>query len=423
MRHRSLGLGLALTAAAVLLSGPSLAGPTDDDCLACHDDTSLAREDGRPLKLDKAALGASVHGEAGLSCVDCHADLASATEFPHGAALAPAACEACHDQPGADRARGVHAKAGKDGKPAATCRDCHGGHDVKRAKDPTSRTNHFNVPATCLSCHSDPKLFPAVAGDKPGHAPANFEDSIHGRALSDAGLSVAPNCADCHHPHDVRRASDPESPVYRTAIPGTCGKCHEKILGHYAEGVHGVAVARGNPKAPVCADCHSAHEIRKVDAAAWKVSVIRECGTCHEASLSTYRDTYHGQVTALGYARVATCADCHDSHRIFPKEDARSAISAQRRLSTCQKCHPSATAGFAKYDPHADTHNPRRNPILSFTSQFMKLLLGFVFAFFGVHTLLWLPRSAVERRRLNARRRGTPPPAPEPKDGPEEEGR
>ena len=143
----------------------------------------------------------------------------------------------------------------------------------------------------------------------------------------------------------------------------------------------------------------------------------------HEKAAREYATSIHGSSHTQGALAAATCADCHDAHRIFPKEDPRSSISAQRRLSTCQKCHASATAGFAKYDPHADTHNPRRNPILSFTSQFMKLLLGFVFAFFGVHTLLWLPRSAVERRRLNARRRGTPPPAPEPKDGPEEEGR
>ncbi|MDL1950800.1 hypothetical protein FBQ97_13435 [Acidobacteria bacterium ACD] len=411
-----------LLAAALFVTGRSAAGPTDDDCLACHDDPALAREDGRALKLDRTALAASVHGEAGLSCVDCHADLSSATEFPHEARLAPAACEACHDQPGAERARSVHAKPGKDGRPAATCEDCHGAHDVRRGKDPASRTNHFNVAATCLGCHSDARRFAGRPGEN-GLAPANFEDSIHGRALEKAGLSVAPNCADCHHPHDVRRASDPESPVHRTAIPSTCGKCHEKILGHYSEGVHGTAMAKGNPKAPVCADCHSAHEIRQVDAAAWKVSVVRECGTCHEASLSTYRDTYHGQVTALGYARVATCADCHDSHRIFPEKDPRSAVSAERRLETCRKCHPSATAGFAQYDPHADPKNRRRNPVLSFTSQFMKLLLGFVFAFFGVHTLLWLPRSAVERRRMAARRRGAPPSAPGPEAPRKEEGR
>lgn len=401
-RFRWLAAAGLLALAAALPGRDAVAAPSDDDCLACHDDAALAREDGRPLAFDKKALSGSIHGQAGLSCVDCHADLAAVTDFPHEAKLAKAACAACHDQPAAEHAKGVHAAKSAGAAPVAACSDCHGSHDILPAKDAASRTNHFNVPATCLGCHSDPKRYPKAAEAKEGHAPVHFGDSLHGKALSDAGLSVAPNCASCHHAHDVRKASDPESPVSRTKVPATCGKCHEKILGHYSEGVHGAAVARGNPKAPVCADCHSAHEVARTAAAAWQVDVIKECGTCHEASLETYRDTYHGQVTALGFARVATCAACHDSHRIFPKEDARSTISPGRRLKTCQTCHPSATASFAKYDPHADPHDKVRNPILSFTSQFMKLLLGFVFAFFGVHTLLWLPRSFAERRRLAA---------------------
>ena len=112
------------------------------------------------------------------------------------------------------------------------------------------------------------------------------------------------------------------------------------------------------------------------------------------------------------------------AENLFPKEDPRSTISPVRRLQTCQTCHPSATASFAKYDPHADPHDKVRNPILSFTSQFMKLLLGFVFAFFGVHTLLWLPRSWAERRRLAALH-GEGPKAERPREGGEgkEEGR
>jgi hypothetical protein len=90
---------------------------------------------------------------------------------------------------------------------------------------------------------------------------------------------------------------------------------------------------------------------------------------------------------------VAACADCHSSHLIFPKADPRSTVSAPKVLETCRKCHTSATASFAQYDPHADYKNRARNPWLYFAARFMQLLLFGVFAFFGLHTALWFGRS------------------------------
>lgn len=51
-----------------------------------------------------------------------------------------------------------------------------------------------------------------------------------------------------------------------------------------------------------------------------------------------------------------------------------------------------------KYDPHADRHNRERDPMLYYASRFMETLLGGVFLFFGLHTLLWFTRTAPARR-------------------------
>jgi hypothetical protein len=110
--------------------------------------------------------------------------------------------------------------------------------------------------------------------------------------------------------------------------------------------------------------------------------------------IKTYRDTFHGQVTSLGFVRVATCAACHSAHNIHGSTDERSMTSQARLLSTCQQCHPNATDGFAKYDPHADKDDPVRNPSLYYASTFMKWLLFGTFAFFGLHAGLWLFKSA-----------------------------
>ena len=62
--------------------------PKNEDCLTCHEDPSMKRENGTPVHVDKDAFAASVHGP--MNCVDCHADLAHAAEFPHQATLAKA---------------------------------------------------------------------------------------------------------------------------------------------------------------------------------------------------------------------------------------------------------------------------------------------------------------------------------------------
>jgi hypothetical protein len=162
--------------------------------------------------------------------------------------------------------------------------------------------------------------------------------------------------------------------------------------------VHGQALAKGSAAVPVCADCHTAHGIQRADVTNWQLDVVRECGTCHEDKIRTYRDTFHGQVTSLGFVRVATCAACHGAHVIHPASDPRSMVSGENRLKTCQQCHPSATAGFAQYDPHADKDNAARNPVLYYSARLMKWLLVGVFGFFGLHTLLWLPRGLKARR-------------------------
>ena len=280
-------------------------------------------------------------------------------------------------------------------------------HDIKPASDPASRTHHLRVAPTCGVCHG-----PRGARTGAPSVASHFEDSIHGRALRKQGLVVAPNCASCHGPHEIRKKTDPASTVNRANVVGTCTKCHEGIRPAYEQSVHAQAVKAGNALAPVCADCHTAHDIGSVETDAWKLGIIRECGTCHEQSLRTYRDTFHGKISELGFTRVAKCADCHGAHDILPASNPASMISPQRRLSTCQQCHPTANANFALYDPHADPHDRDRNPVLHYTALFMKLLLGGVFLFFGIHTLLWFPAivAGPARPRSRARR----PAAPEP---------
>lgn len=376
--------------------------PTNDDCLVCHGDPETKRANGQSLALDAGRFAQSVHGQVGLSCVDCHADLATA-ELPHAEKLARVDCSTCHDTAAAAYARSVHAAAVTAGKPgAATCASCHTAHEILPSKDPASTTYHLNLPTTCGTCHGAQAAGSTMPG---GNVLATFQDSIHGKALSKSGLLVAPSCASCHNAHDILEKSQAESRVNRVNVPSTCGKCHEGVQLTFNQSIHGQELAKGNARAPVCVNCHTAHGIQGVEQAAFRVKVVdAACGSCHKESLHSYRDTFHGQVTELGFSQVATCADCHSAHAQFPKSDPRSQVSDANRQKTCQKCHEGANANFARYDPHANAHDHERGPFLYYSARFMELLLVGVFGFFGIHTTLWFARSWQEvRRRRGAR--------------------
>jgi len=385
------------TCVLVWLFAPGASAQTahaNDECLACHDDDSLKRGNGTPVTVHQTVFAGSVHGP--MNCVDCHADVARA-ELPHAEKLHKVDCSTCHADQVALYRQSAHAAARAGGSDvAATCVNCHGRHDIRGGKDPKSRTYHLNIAATCAACHGNKDVI-ARGHIAVGDVATPFADSIHGKALSRSGLLVAPTCSDCHGPHDIRRKTDPQSRVSLANTPATCGKCHEGIAHQFGGGIHAAQLVKGNNGAPACQTCHTAHAIQKADDPEWQLTVVNQCGTCHQDKIKTYRDTFHGQATNLGFRAVATCADCHGNHKILPASDPASPIAPANRVQTCGKCHANASANFVKYDPHADKHNRERNGLLFYAARGMQALLFGTFGFFGLHTMLWLGRALKER--------------------------
>src|SRR5512142_166770 len=124
---------------------------SNDECLGCHGDPSADRP------VSTTVFAGSIHGQSGLNCVDCHKDLATA-DFPHQEKVAPVACATCHDKPAGEYDQSVHAEARRAAPAtsvAASCKDCHGSHDIRPASDPESQTYHLNLPRTCAKCHGN----------------------------------------------------------------------------------------------------------------------------------------------------------------------------------------------------------------------------------------------------------------------------
>lgn len=242
-----------------------------------------------------------------------------------------------------------------------------------------------------------------------------YMDSIHGFALVKGGLLVAASCSSCHGSHKILNSKSPESKTSYKNIPSTCGMCHAGPERDYRAGIHGQLLDAG-VGAPVCTDCHTAHQVSAVRTAAWQMKTTATCGGCHADQLKTYRDTFHAQVSALGFDQTARCWDCHRNHDILPASDPKSSIAPANLPMTCGKCHPGANKSFTGYDPHADSHDKARYPALHYSAVFMNLLLSSVLGFFALHTAFWFVRSRFDRSGP----RTPPPTGEEPGNGQEQ---
>ncbi len=379
MVHRYRLLPVAVCTVLFLLV-PGLLMGQQLDCLSCHGNPGMQDSAGHSISIAADAFHASVHGA--LGCTACHSDIKT---FPHPAKIAEVQCGTCHTQEASGLAGSVHARQG-----AKACLQCHGNpHAIVKVTDRNSPVYPLNIPHTCGTCHGNAKF---VKKHHLKNVYGEYEDSIHGAALTNEGLLVAANCSSCHGTHHILPHTNPKSPTYRKNIPDTCGKCHEGIEAKYLAGMHGKAMLAGSKKAPVCTDCHTAHRISEPAQTAFQERTIGTCGGCHREKYATYRDTFHAQVSALGYTEVAHCWDCHGAHEVLPASDPLSPVNRANLVKTCGKCHSGANVKFVSYEPHANAYDFHFNPALYSIRLFMDLLLWSVLGFFAIHTVLWFTR-------------------------------
>jgi cytochrome b subunit of formate dehydrogenase len=251
--------------------------------------------------------------------------------------------------------------------------------------------------ATCLGCHGTPGFASTGANPRSLFVPAQrLAHSVHGTLP----------CVSCHTtitavPHKNARPTPAE---WRRQIPKLCGSCHSKELNDYANSVHGKRVISGsNVYAAVCTDCHSAHAVARPQLPATRLAITQACGDCHAAAMASYQQTYHGKIFALGYANIATCADCHSGHAILPASDPASSIAAGKLLGICRTCHRSAPAGFATFQAHATTNDFKHYPYNWIASKFVWMLIIGTFGVFWTHSLLWFYRELRDRQQRRLR--------------------
>ena len=272
------------------------------------------------------------------------------------------------------------------------CVDCH----QQVTKVPHEKLDRIKV--GCITCHQD--LYEnALFENKPAETAElgmvvqridAFMKTIHARPNRQDQSTTNATCYNCHDVHYIYPKGTPIWSEWHLALPKRCGSCHTQEFAEYSTSIHGRQVLLDyNPKAATCAECHTSHNIESTALPTTLLTITQNCGNCHQAQLKSYLETYHGQVTKLGYTFTAKCFNCHGYHNIQRVNDPGSKVSPANRLQTCRQCHQYATAGFVTFEPHATTNDFARYPYTWLASKFMILLLGGTFTFFWTHSAFW----------------------------------
>jgi hypothetical protein len=199
----------------------------------------------------------------------------------------------------------------------------------------------------CLSCHAMPTLSKTMGdgGRMPLHVPGEaFAGSVHAMM----------GCAGCHR--DVNPTAHPAMQPYGSvreysvSKADVCKSCHAAKYEQYHGSIHAILVDEGSLDAPVCASCHDVHAIKPM--AELEVASGGPCKACHEDIFEAYQGSVHGQARTQGGAHSAApmCTDCHQAHEV-------TTLSYSDRLqSVCMGCHETARVAHQQWLPNSGLH-------------------------------------------------------------------
>ena len=255
----------------------------------------------------------------------------------------------------------------------------------------------------CFACHGQKPVNGTITVDGeqvPAYIDvAGEKKSIYvDRAIQSNSRHGKLACVSCHlgfnpglHPESVTQG------WLRTAKFSACGDCHGDVTQMYQGSFHGSLVyTKDADKAPLCADCHDAHNIVTPGTAEFRSQQMELCTQCHEDAGETYLDSYHGKAYLLGSSETAVCSDCHGGHRILPASVPESTVSSENVVETCARCHPGANQNFADFRSHVNPQDPTSSWQIWFFWIAYVLLIAVVFTFSAVHTSLYIYRGAKE---------------------------
>jgi len=205
----------------------------------------------------------------------------------------------------------------------------------------------------CLMCHSKEKSKLLEDGSELSLQVHKQEylDSAHGEVKC---ISCHRDIGNRKHPSKSTNITINNQRDYSVEMNDSCRKCHMKKFKEYKGSVHAALIAQGSTKAPLCTDCHSAHAVETMEA--YKPENGFPCKKCHENIFEAYSESVHGQARINGntirdsHIQAPICADCHQAHEVTAL-----AIGDVLR-TTCIACHENVMLLHNQWLPNAGTH-------------------------------------------------------------------
>jgi hypothetical protein len=111
--------------------------------------------------------------------------------------------------------------------------------------------------------------------------------------------------------------------------------------------------------------------------------------------------SFHGIALSMGNVTVANCSSCHGIHDILPSTDPKSSIHVSNIPSTCGKCHPKASANFAKGRVHVDVSKPEAGALY-----YIRWIFIWTFIILLIISFIWVIPDIRRKRRERAIKNG-----------------
>ena len=323
-------------------------------CGKCH-------QEGTPVQLNRPIpqsnilenYSESIHGEGLLrkglivapSCISCHTAHLILPHTDPASSIArkniAATCSRCHAEIEAVHRKVIRGELWqKQANVLPACVDCHQPHKIRKVFYTQGMAD-----ADCMRCHANEHLKRARDGASLYVPAAELENSRHAKVA----------CSQCHSEVNASHVRPCETITRQV----DCSSCHEhdEITRQYVSSTHGQLLAKNDPNAPTCKECHGNHGVlgkRDPQSPTFATNVPKLCARCHREGqkaavrytgrqhdiIEHYTESIHGKgLLKSGLTVTATCTSCHTAHRVLPRSDPESSVNSNNVPATCGQCH------------------------------------------------------------------------------------
>jgi len=264
---------------------------------------------GSPPKVISDRFLGSVHGK--LQCTDCHKNITKVPHEKVGIQVGCVECHQTMLDDAKDAGKtsspefaklqtvmdqiheylhSIHAQPSNadQSRTNATCYNCHDAHYIYPPGSANFNWWRLNLPYTCGKCHA--------------YELGEYKKSVHGVEVLQQGNPGAPVCSDCHTGMNIQ---NPFLPATQLTITRNCGRCHKEEYASYLDTYHGQVNRLGFTFTAQCFNCHGTHDIKRVSDPASPVfptNRLKTCQQCH-AKATTGFITFEPHANDHNFAR------------------------------------------------------------------------------------------------------------------------